>query len=175
MSMVDDSDLESTRPRFGEVGECGEQVRELGCEHSMLGNKAASAADDSSELMILFSVVVFMMNRLNLGLHEFWVRIGVKVMARIIIRVALLLASRIERAGSTCLVPSMLSPHCCSIVRNTSLFGAILEELVGLKELEVLDLGFNNLKGNLPNEWETMLEFCKFCFDIDNYFAFENR
>lgn len=39
---------------------------------------------------------------------------------------------------------------CCSILRNNSFSGIIPEGLVELKELEVLDLGYNNFSGHLP-------------------------
>ncbi|KAK2431007.1 putative inactive receptor protein kinase [Trifolium repens] len=35
------------------------------------------------------------------------------------------------------------------ILRNNSFYGTIPEEIVSLKELEILDLGYNNLSGNL--------------------------
>ncbi|CAK8538339.1 unnamed protein product [Lathyrus sativus] len=35
------------------------------------------------------------------------------------------------------------------ILRNNSFYGTIPEEIVGLKELEILDLGYNNFSGNL--------------------------
>jgi hypothetical protein len=37
----------------------------------------------------------------------------------------------------------------CSILRNNSFYGTIPEEIVSLKELEILDLGYNNFSGNL--------------------------
>ncbi|KAL8162545.1 hypothetical protein V2J09_014034 [Rumex salicifolius] len=40
-----------------------------------------------------------------------------------------------------------------NILRNNCLSGAVPEELAGLIELEVLDLGFNNFSGILPHEW----------------------
>lgn len=38
----------------------------------------------------------------------------------------------------------------CSILRNNSFSGTIPEEIVDLKELEILDLGYNNFSGHFP-------------------------
>lgn len=38
----------------------------------------------------------------------------------------------------------------CSILRNNSFYGGIPQEFGQLLELEVLDLGFNNLSGLFP-------------------------
>jgi hypothetical protein len=37
----------------------------------------------------------------------------------------------------------------CSILRNNSFYGTIPEEILSLKELEILDLGYNNFSGDL--------------------------
>lgn len=37
----------------------------------------------------------------------------------------------------------------CSILRNNSFYGTIPEEIVDLKQLEILDLGYNNFSGHL--------------------------
>lgn len=45
----------------------------------------------------------------------------------------------------------------CSILRNNSFSGIIPREIGQLKELEVLDLGYNNLSGPLPSELGNIL------------------
>ncbi|KAI5434042.1 probable inactive receptor-like protein kinase At3g56050 [Lathyrus oleraceus] len=40
------------------------------------------------------------------------------------------------------------------ILRNNSFYGTIPEEIVGLKELEILDLGYNNFSGHLDANFE---------------------
>lgn len=41
---------------------------------------------------------------------------------------------------------------CCSILRNNSFCGNIPEEIGELKELEELDLGYNNFSGPFPSD-----------------------
>lgn len=41
----------------------------------------------------------------------------------------------------------------CSILRNNSFFGTIPKEIGELKELEVLDLGYNNFTGSFPSDF----------------------
>lgn len=55
------------------------------------------------------------------------------------------------------LVPELVDLiHIKSIVlRNNSFWGIIPEDIGSLKELEELDLGYNNFSGPLPNEWGT--------------------
>lgn len=45
---------------------------------------------------------------------------------------------------------NLLGASPCSILRNNTFSGVIPEEIGGLKELEVLDLGYNNFSGPLP-------------------------
>lgn len=40
-----------------------------------------------------------------------------------------------------------------SILRNNSFFGTIPKEIGELKELEILDLGFNNFSGPFPSDF----------------------
>lgn len=55
-----------------------------------------------------------------------------------------------------------------SILRNNSFTGIIPGEIGGLKELEVLDLGYNNLSGPLPADLGSNFSLAILYVDLSN-------
>jgi len=56
----------------------------------------------------------------------------------------------------------------CSILRNNSFYGTIPEEVVGLKEFEILDLGYINFSGlldaNVEHNISSLAIYCSSIF-----------